>query len=163
MFSLFLVATGLGILSFISANNFWDTLERVAFSGLVIFSVLGVVSYGVVESQCNFELQTVSVVTESGVVEEVENEYYKGEDGNYYILPEDEEIKEAFIPFYVPKYEKVDAPVFVSGNLVVMENHTETEPLDASVYCINCGSDLSEFDSPRFCYACGEQVSVPAT
>lgn len=128
----------------------------------VFFLVLTVASLGFVESQHNFELQTVSVVTEEGVVEEVEKEYYKGEDGNYYIFPEDESNKEAWIPFYVGKYEKVDAPVFVSGNLVVMENHTETDPQDASVYCVNCGSDLSEFDSPRFCYACGEQVSVPA-
>ena len=106
----------------------------------------------------NYEPQTVAIVTESGVVEKISDTYFKDEEDNYYIKSKEKMEKRLWVPFYFELYEKVDAPTFKIGDLMVMKDDSKVTNPSNSIHCTNCNSDLSQFGSPKFCYACGEQI-----
>lgn len=93
-----------------------DWLETV-FSVLSVVVALALIING---SWCYFvqkdyEPVSVMVTTEAGVVEVNDEDYYKDDDGNYYTIVGEE--RTLWVPFCLPTFEKVDAPVFEYDNL----------------------------------------------
>ena len=95
----------------------WATWLETTFKVLTCVAVLAAVVqiawWGAVKA--DYEQVAVMVTTESGVVEVNDEDYYKNDTGDYYTITNDE--KALWVPFCLPTFEKVDAPVFEYDNL----------------------------------------------
>ena len=80
----------------------------------VVLLALGVSTIWREAVEADYEQVTVMVATESGVIEVDDEDYYKDDAGDYYTIVGEE--KALWVPFYMPTFEKVEAPVFEYDN-----------------------------------------------
>ena len=95
----------------------WAPWLETTFKVLTVAALLACVAslayWGTVKA--DYEQVSVMVTTEAGVVEVNDEDYYKNDAGDYFtIVGED---KALWVPFYMPAFEQVDAPIFECDNL----------------------------------------------
>lgn len=111
--------------------------------GVILFLASFVVSSSI---PTGYESTTVLIISENGVIEEVEDKYYKNESGEFFVL-EDKNLKGLIVPFYKDKMIKTDIPVFEKENFAS----------EKMIVCDECNALISEKDA--FCSKCGEKLN----
>lgn len=103
MIILICVAVILFIAAIVAMIKEWHSIIYFAFSVIALFTLVASLNV----NTGPYKPVTLNIEVADGVMEEVENKYYKYED-EYYIIEEDQEKEFFWIPFYEVEMEKVE-------------------------------------------------------